>query len=184
MFDVFRFTTIRATGNQNFLSKVTPIVACVFSATLVSGCAHITIQPKDPQLVSIEQFARDVTTHLMSVDPKNYEQYQHSLTSEVAPGVLKQLKQRGACAKSPAEIKARVTAMNKANQAALVKIETADFPGKATDAGLVPVEVKGIVVTINAGKEVRPTKFDLLYLVGTDKNTHKLMIASITPKKQ
>jgi hypothetical protein len=180
MFDIFRVSTLRAKGSQNFLSKVIRVVAFVIPLVLISGCAHITIQPKDPQLISIEQFARDVTVHLMSVDPKNYEQYQHLLTVEITPGALRQLKQTGHCAKSPSEIKARVQAMNKANQASLVKIEAADFPGKATEAGLVPVEVKGTIVTISGdGKEKPPARFDLLYLVGTNKATHKYLIANV-----
>jgi hypothetical protein len=96
---------------------------------------------------------------------------------------LKQLKQRGQCAKTPAEAKAKVQAMNKSNQASLVKVEATEFPGKATDNGLVPVEVKGSVITIGGdGKERPPEKFDVLYLVGTNKANHKFVIASIQLK--
>jgi hypothetical protein len=180
MFDAFRFCSSANLASQKLLSKFRTALVTTLSVFLVSGCAHISIQPKDPQLLSLEQFARDVTVHLKSLDPKNYEQYQHKLGEEITPGVLKQLKQRGECAKSPADIKAKLQAMNKANQASLVKVETADFPGKATEAGLVPVEVKGSVITIGGdGKEKPPVKFDLLYLVGTNKTNHKFVIASI-----
>ncbi|PWU00491.1 MAG: hypothetical protein C5B53_03965 [Candidatus Melainabacteria bacterium] len=184
MFDAFRFCSSADPGREKLLSKFGSLVVTTLSVVLVSGCAHISIQPKDPQLLSLEQFARDVTVHLKSVDPKNYEQYQHKLGEEITPGVLRQLRQRGDCAKSPAEIKAKVQAMNKANQAALVKIDTAEFPAKATETGLVPVEIKGSVITIGAdGKERPPAKFDLLYLVGTNKVNHKFVIASIQIKQ-
>jgi len=184
MFDAFRFCSSGDSGRQKLLNAFRSAVITTLPVLLLSGCAHISIQPKDPQLLSLEQFARDVTVHLKSVDPKNYEEYQHLLGQEISPGVLKQLKQHGACAKTPAEIKAKVQAMNKANQAALVKIETAEFPAKATDTGLVPVEVKGSVITIGAdGKEKPPAKFDLLYLVGTNKANHKFVIASIQVKQ-
>lgn len=180
MFEAFRFCRLADPVRQKLLSKLRSVAVATLPVLLLSGCAHISIQPKDPQLLSLEQFARDVTVHLKTIDPKNYEQYQHKLGEEITPGVLKQLKQRGQCAKTPAEIKAKLQAMNKSNQASLVKVETAEFPGKATDTGLVPVEVKGSVITIGGdGKERPPEKFDVLYLVGTNKANHKFVIASI-----
>jgi hypothetical protein len=180
MFDAFRFCSSANPARKKLLSTLRSGVVTTLSVLLVSGCAHISIQPKDPQLLSLEQFARDVTVHLKSLDPKSYEQYQHKLGEEISPGVLKKLKENGKCAKTPAEIKAKVQAMNKANEASLVKVETADFPGKADEHGLVPVEVKGSVITIGGdGKEKPPVKFDVLYLVGTNKINHKFVIASI-----
>lgn len=183
MFDNFWVRALTAEGNRKLLDRVFPLIGIFLFPLFVSGCAHISLQPKDPQLIALEQFARDVSVHLMSADPKTYEQCQHALAREIVPGVLKQLKERGACAKSQAEIKSRVQAMTKANQACMVKIESADFPSKVTEAGLVPVEVKGSVITIVGNQKEKPTKFDLLFLIGTNKkDPKKLVVASIQIK--
>jgi hypothetical protein len=148
----------------------------VLSVCLLSACAHIEVQPKDPQLKSMEEFARTVTLHLMDTNSKTYESYQSKLVNEVAPGVLNQLKARGLCAKSQAEAAEHALKMSADS---LVRIEAADFPAKATQSGLVPVEVRGRVLVPVRVKGAKPSQFHIVYLVGTNKITHQLIIASV-----
>jgi hypothetical protein len=184
MFDNFHVWIFRAIGSQHLPKAVSLLTVSFLFVFFSSACAHIELQPgkKDTQLLSLEQFARDATVHLMSTDPKTYEHFQLELIEEITPGVLSQLKARGACAKSPAEIKARVQALSKTNTTCVVRIEGADFPAKATQNGLVPIEVHGMVLTKIGSKPEKPAKFDLVYLVGTNKSTQKPIIASIQIK--
>jgi hypothetical protein len=175
MFSISRIWTERSASSNKFSGAIAALTAmsCI---TLFSSCAHIELQPKDPELQSLQKFANDVTVHLKDTSPATYEQYQSLLIEEVAPGVLNQLKAHGWCAKSAAEAKI----LAKTQVACIVNLNPTDFPAKATETGLVPVEISGNVVkagSTTSGKKA--AKFHIVYLVGTNRVTHKPIIASV-----
>jgi hypothetical protein len=165
--------------SQSLPSSALIFIVSILSVFLSAACAHIELQPKDPQLLALEQFARGVALHLMNTDPKTYEGYQHTLTQEITPGVLNKLKERGTCPKSEADIKANLATMTNAKRGCLVEIESSSFPERATSAGFVPVEVKGKVTNQVGDSQEKPSAFDLILLIGTNKNTQKPVVTSI-----
>jgi hypothetical protein len=185
MFDIYGPGNFAARGKWSAKKILSCVVGGLGAVVLLSSCAHITLEPgkKDQELIGMESFARDVTVHLLDTSPGTYEKYQAMLVSEVAPGVMAQLKAKGLCAKSPVEIKSRVAAMSKAKRECEVKVEQTDFPSKVTPEGLVPVEVTGTIVVSTNEAKGKPSKFHFVYGIGTSKSTHKPIVASVTFSK-
>ena len=148
----------------------------------ISGCANITIQPKDPELLALGNFADQATLHLFEANPLTYEQYQEALEQDIAPNILSQLRAKGSIAKSKEQAKQISQTMENTHQRCLIKIESTTFPQKATAQGLIPIEVQGTFVK-TSNDVSKLSKFDVLYLVGNIPKTKKPIIASIQIKK-
>jgi hypothetical protein len=158
-----------------FLSLALTLIAA-------SGCANITLKPKDPELIAFESFANKVTAHIFEVNPDTYNEYQKLLSREIAPNVLSQLNKAGIYASSKDQIQQNIKAMNLQHKRYLIRIDSTNFPSKATAQGLIPIEVQGTCVkTLNDTSKA--SRFDVLYLVGTSKETKEPMVASIEIKR-
>jgi hypothetical protein len=182
---MFNMSSVQALANKSnkiCFRFLTLALIPVTSVAFLSSCAHIEVQPKDPQLKTMEDFVRIVSVHILEVDPSTYAEYQNMLTTEVAPGVLSQMKKRHLAAQSAAEVKSRVDQLTKSNESTKVQIETAEFPSRATETNLVPIEVKGEVVKTSGDTKGQPSKFDIIYLVGINKSTQLPIIASLQMK--
>lgn len=170
-----------AQPNNNFPYK-NRILLAGLASLLLSACANITIKSKDPELLSFENFANQVTTHLLEINPNTYSSNQKALTKEVAPDVYSLLHKKGMCAGSKEQIQENLKSMNANNTRCLVRIESTDFPSKATSQGLIPIDVRG--TCIKTVKEAsKASKFDILYYVGNKTGTKEPMVASIEFKK-
>jgi hypothetical protein len=147
------------------------------SSLILTSCAHIEVQPKDEQLVKLENFARVVTKHIYDNDPSSYLSNQNSLKSEVTPPVHSELASKSLCAKTPAEAQAKLKALKQSGSESGFKIESADFSGKTTEQGLVPVEVKGVT-----GSLTKPEKFDIVLFIGFKPKSNTPVIGEINIK--
>ena len=101
---------------------------------------------KIQNLIALESFANRATAHIFEVNPYTYEEYQKSLEKEIAPNVLSSLKKQGICASSKEQIKQNIKIMSLNHKRCLVRIDSTDFPSKATAEGLIPIEVQGTCV--------------------------------------
>jgi len=158
----------------------------MFSAILclitILGCAKITIKPRDPELIALEAFANKVTSHIFEVNPYTYEEYQKSLEKEVTPDVLSLLKKHGITPMSQEQLSNNVKDMTIHHKRCLVRIDSTDFPSKATAQGLIPIEVKGTCVkTFNDVSKA--TRFEVIYLIGDRPKTKDPIVASLEIKK-
>ncbi len=149
---------------------------------IMFSCANIELQPKDPELIALGNFADQATIHLFEMNPNTYEQYQSLIEQDFAPNILSQLKARGACCKSTAEVRKTLEEMQKSNQRVLIRIQSTTFPSKATKIGLVPIEVKGSYVK-SINNISKASNFDVLYLIGNSVTTKRPIVASIEIKK-
>jgi len=139
-------------------------------SVMLTGCAHIDVKPKDPQLLQMQQFAEKVAGQLYDRNPATYVKSQQQLGSEIAPSTLKELKAHGLCAKNSGDAAAKAKTFKPEGE---FKIDDSSFL-KATDNGLIPVEVKGVT----AEKE----KFDIIFLIGLNKKTNTPLIVSVSGK--
>jgi hypothetical protein len=142
------------------------VIGCI----LLTACAHIDVKPKDPQLVAMQEFAEKVAGQLYDRNPSTYVQSQQQLSNEIAPTTLKELKAHGLCAKSAADATAKSKTLKPEGE---FKIENSSFL-KATDNGLIPVEVKGTAAD--------KTKFDVVLLIGLNKTSKLPLVVSVTAK--
>ncbi len=164
-------------------NKTKVVLSCfALALTVLSGCANIRIQPKDPELIALGNFADQVTLHLFEMNPSTYEQYQGMLDKDLDPALLTQLRSKGSCAKSKEQVKQAVQTMTKTNSRALIHIESTTFPSTATPQGLVPIEVQG--TSVKTEKDIsRASKFDVIYMIGTNVKTKQPLVASFEIKK-
>jgi hypothetical protein len=144
------------------------------SSLILTSCAHIEIQPKDEQLVKLEDFAKIVARHIYDNDPKAYLDNQKALKNEVTPSVLSELESKSLYSKNPAETQAKVKAFKQEGPSGGFQINSADFSGKATQEGLVPVEVKGVT-----GSLTKPEKFDVILLIGVKPKANTPIVGEI-----
>jgi hypothetical protein len=166
--------------DKNFFSRHKTILVSL--SLLLVGCSNITIKPKDPELIALENFARKVTTELFELNPSTYSEFQKSLEKDIAPDVLSQLNKKGLYANSKTQIQKNIQLMDVSHKRCLIRIDSTFFPSKATAQGLIPIEVQGSAVkTLNDMSKA--SKFDVLYLVGTRTGTKEPIIASIEIKK-
>jgi hypothetical protein len=128
---------------------------------ILTSCAHIEIQPKDPQLEKIENFAEQFVRHVYDTDPTAYMKNQTALKTEAVPSVLTELQAKSLLAKTPAEAQAKLKTFSQPGELGGFRIENKDFSGKATPQGLVAVEVKGVT-----GNVAKPEKFDVIIYIG------------------
>jgi hypothetical protein len=142
----------------------------VLGCMLLAACAHIDVKPKDPQLLQMQTFAEKVAGQIYDRNPSTYVASQQQLNSEIAPTTLKSLKTQGFFPKSAAEANAKAKTFKPEGE---FKIEDSSFL-KATDNGLIPVEVKGVAAD--------KTKFDVILLIGLDKRKNAPVVVSITTK--
>ncbi len=149
---------------------------------IMSGCANIRLQPKDPELIAMGKFADQVTIHLLEMSPATYEGYQTSLAKDLAPDVLVKLKTSGVCAKSEAEAAEKAKSIEQNNKRCVIQIESTSFPSRTTAGGLVPIEVTGSCVK-SENYTSKGSKFDVLYLVGTNVKTKQPIVASVEIKQ-
>jgi len=170
-------------SDNNTSDKISSLVFCLtLIAIAISGCANITLQPKDPELIALRNFADQATTHLFEQNPLTYEKYQNMLDRDIAPNLLVQLKAKGTCAKSKDEIKSTVKSLDKTNNRRLILVQSITFPSKTTPQNLVPIEVQGTCVKTTNDISTA-SKFDVLYLIGTNVKTKQPIIASLEIKK-
>jgi hypothetical protein len=153
------------------LKKYGPIFMGCF---ILTSCAHIELQPKDPQLEKIENFAEVVVRHIYDTDPTAYLKNQAALKSEVVPSVLTELQAKSLLAKTPAEAKEKLKTFSQPGEVGGFRIENKDFSGKATEQGLVPVEVKGVT-----GNVSKPEKFDVILFIGLKPKVQTPIVGAI-----
>ncbi len=177
-----RMTFFRPFDNSSPKRTASALAYLALTVIALSACAKITIQPKDPELIALGNFADLATMHLFEMNPATYEQYQGALEKDIAPNILAQLRAKGTCAKSKDQVKQIAKSMEKNNQRCLIKVEETTFPEKATAQGLIPIEVQGICVKTTSDTS-KASKFDVLYLIGDNPKTKQPMVASVEIKK-
>jgi hypothetical protein len=156
---MFQPKAIRQQMHKRNAQKIYALI--YLSGIMLTSCAHIELQPKDQELVKLQDFARSVAKHIYDNDPHTYMNSQDALRKEVTPQILRQLQDRSLSPKSGPEAKQKLELMRESDGEGGVKIEWADFAGKATSSGLVPVEVKGV-----RGNATHAEKFDIVLYVG------------------
>ncbi|HEY9772311.1 MAG TPA: hypothetical protein V6C81_00720 [Planktothrix sp.] len=160
--------------------KVTPeqiarqygIHAALFVSVLFNVILFTT-RPAAPKVapeikVSYEQFARQVTQHLLDT---SYISYADStlalLRDELAPGVKKQLIAQEMLAKNEDDLRSTAKTLIEQHQVAAIKI-TECLPSDLDQNGMLPVEVRGIVA-IHSAQESGPSDpvhFDFKFKIG------------------
>jgi len=152
----------KAVQQQTRKKNARKIYALIFiSGMMLTSCAHIELQPKDQELLKLQSFAKSVAKHIYDNDPNTYMDSQDALREEVTPQILRQLQECSLSPKSGPEAKKKLQSMRENDGEGGLKIEWADFAGKATSSGLVPVEVKGV-----RGNATHAEKFDVILYVG------------------
>jgi len=146
----------------------------ILGCFILTSCAHIEIQPKDPQLQKIENFAEQVTRHIYDNDASAYVANQAAIKTEVTPPVLAELQSKGLVAKTAAEMQAKLKTFKQPGELGGMTIDRKDFSGKATPEGLIPVEVKGAT-----GPVAKPEKFDIIIFVGMRPKDKTLIVGKI-----
>jgi hypothetical protein len=144
-------------GNVAWKKYGSMILGCF----ILTSCAHIEIQPKDPQLEKIQNFAEQVVRHIYDTDAKAYMANQAAIKNEVTPSVLADLEAKDLVAKTPAAAKEKLKTLGQPGELGGFRIENKDFSGKATEQGLVPVEVKGVTGAVS-----KEEKFDIIVFIG------------------
>jgi len=148
-------------------------VHAALGISLLLNLILATTRPAMPKVsaelkVSFEQFAKQVTEHLLDT---SYISYSDStvalLRDELAPAVVKQLQDSEMLAKSDDDLRATAKTLTEERQVCAVKIKSID-PSELTPNGMLPVEVKGLVA-IHSAQESGPTgpvNFDFKFLIG------------------
>ncbi len=167
---------------ESFLSKSKAwFVSLTLTSVILNSCSNITLQPKDKELVDLENFAKKVTIELFELNPSTYSEHQKSLEKEIAPDALAKLKAKGIYADSKDKMRQNIKAMNINHKRCLISIHSADFPSQATSQGLVPIEVKGTCVR-SINDISKASEFNVLYLVGTRAGSKDPIMASVEIK--
>ncbi len=163
---------------ENLQAAAVRLALAVLLSQTLAACTHIKLSPRGGGGSGLGgSFASAVTRHLFDGNYKSYEASQKALSLEIAPGVLAQLKARGICAKSAADIKARARDLSRRKQTTAVEIGSA-VQSDTDSHGFIPVEVQGTVTT-QTGKGKTTSHFDTVYLLGMNVKTKKMVVASI-----
>jgi len=148
-------------------------VHAALGVSLLFNLILFTTRPAIPKVsaelkVSFEQFAKQVTEHLLDTSYISYSDSTLALMrDELAPAVVKQLQASEMLAKSDDDLRATAKTLAEERQVSAVKIKSID-PSELTPTGMLPVEVKGLVV-IHSAQEAGPTgpvPFDFKFLIG------------------
>ena len=148
-------------------------VHAALGASLLMNVLLITTRPAVPKIspeikVGYEQFARQVTQHLLDT---SYITYADStldlLKDELAPNVVKQLRAQDMLAKSEDDLRSTAKTLIEQHQVSAVKI-TESVPSDLDQNSMLPVEVKGLVAIHSAQENgpSDPVHFDFKFKIG------------------
>lgn len=135
--------------------------------------------------VSYENFARQVTAHLLDT---NYISYKEStmalLDKELSPPVADVLRKAGMLAATADELAAQAKSLSDQRQLSAIRIDEVTS-GEPNNRGMIPMDVRG-VVAIHSAEESGPSgpvNFKFRFLVGnkSDKNGQPVMGADGKP---
>lgn len=120
---------------------------------------------------TFDQFARQVTSHLLDSSYITYEQSTAALLGspgapgELAPNVVQQLRQVELLPRSADEVKATIRQLSEERRVSTVRID-AVVAGEPNAKGLIPIQVRGVAVYHSASGSEDPRPFRFQFLMG------------------
>jgi hypothetical protein len=144
----------------------------VLFVSLFANLILFTTRPAAPKVapeikMTFEQFAKQVTQHLLDTSYITYRESTQALDGELAPKVKQILMSQDMLAKSNEELIATERSLRESRQVSALRI--ADIlDSDLTPDGMLPVEVRGQVAIHSAGEggPTGPVGFDFKFLIG------------------
>jgi hypothetical protein len=131
-----------------------------------------TTRPATPKVapelkLTFEQFAKQVTQHLLDTSYITYRESTQSLSDELANNVKQLLMSQDMLAKSTEELIATERSLRESRQVSAIRIQDI-IDSDLTNEGMLPVEVRGQVAIHSAGEggPTGPVPFDFKFLIG------------------
>jgi hypothetical protein len=155
------------------------VFSVIMNALLIATRPNPKATITKDQKVSYENFARNVTAHLLDT---NYISYKEStlalIEKELAPNVVQVLSKAGMLAATQDELAAQAKSLSDSRQLSAIRVDEVTT-GDPNQRGLIPMDVRG-VVAIHSAEESGPSgpvNFKFRYLIGnkSDKNGQPVM---------
>ncbi len=131
--------------------------------------------------VSFEQFARQVTSHLLDTSYITFPDSVQALQGELDPSVLRRLQAEQKLPPSDIEMRATVRQFVDTRRLSAIRIDSVEL-GDPNEKGLVPAQVTGVVAVLSAAETgpSDPVPFRFLYLLGVHPDTGNPMVATLS----
>jgi hypothetical protein len=155
-------------------------VSLFVNIVLIATRPNLSKQVDKGTQEQLDQFAAEVTHHLLDSSYISYPQSMNALLSgELDPRTMAKLRSSGVIASTQDEYQATLQTLNRDKQVSSVRIDGIN-QSDPNDQGLVPIDVVGVAATHATDAAEGPTPFHFHFLVGINKNTQKPIVAAFS----
>jgi hypothetical protein len=161
---------VRKISAEQMLRKYSIHIIVVIS--LFGNLFQFITRPKKETVTNqmkndFNQFARQVTTHLLDTSYINYLESTSRLQGELSDAVKQRLRQDGVLPGTNEELKANLMEFSKVRRVCAMQFKTIEVK-EPNAQGMIPIEVQG-EVAVHSADESAQQPFHLLYMVGLRK---------------